>query len=309
LRHTIAVVQNDFRWDDARIFLALLRAGTLSGAGAALGVNASTVGRRLDVLEDSLGARLFDRTPDGVRPTAAAELVQPAAERLESAAHELGAAARGIESAPEGVVRLSVAPGVSSEFVAPALPRLLERHPKLKIELDASIGYADLTRREADLAIRGLRPESGDLIARRLGTSGYALMCTPDHAAAQGPLRDPAAARWITWQHDLDHIPSGRWITAVVPEEAIVLRTSNIATQIAAVRAGLGIALLPRIYLAGGELVEVRVGPALRRRLPPPPVDEAWLVGHRALREVPRVAAVWQFIVDEFAALPPSVLR
>jgi DNA-binding transcriptional LysR family regulator len=105
-----ANVQNGFSWDDVGVFLALFRARTLSGAGVRLGVNASTVGRRLDALEGALGTRLFDRTPEGVAPTAATEQLLAYAERLEEAAHALGGAVEGFETRPEGVVRISAPP-------------------------------------------------------------------------------------------------------------------------------------------------------------------------------------------------------
>jgi DNA-binding transcriptional LysR family regulator len=110
---------------DAQVLLALLRARSFSGAGVRLGVNASTVSRRLDALEAALGVHLFDRTPDGVLPTAAAEELGPHAEAMERAAAGLALAAQGREALPEGEVRLTAPPGVAEFLIAPALPRLL----------------------------------------------------------------------------------------------------------------------------------------------------------------------------------------
>src|SRR3954462_7302869 len=117
-----ANLQNDFSWDDVRIFLALFRARTLSSAAVRLGVNASTVGRRLDALEGALGARLFDRTPDGVAPTAPAEELAPHAEALERTAAGFAMAAAGREAEVEGTVRITAVPGVAEDLLAPALP-------------------------------------------------------------------------------------------------------------------------------------------------------------------------------------------
>src|SRR5262245_46625379 len=125
-----------FRWDDARVLLALLDRRTLSGAASRLGVNTSTVGRRLDALEAALGGRLFDRTPDGVLPTSLAEELAPHAENLERSAASFAMAATGREVRAEGEVRLTAPPGIAEHFLAPAMKRLVARWPKLRVTLD-----------------------------------------------------------------------------------------------------------------------------------------------------------------------------
>ncbi len=286
-------------WGDARVVAALLQSRSLSAAGAALGVHPATVARRLEALEEVLGARLFDRTPDGVAPTALAERLAPHAEAMARAADALLLAARSREVRPEGEVRLTAPPGAAEYLLAPALPRLLRRHPRLRIALDASVAYADLTRREADVALRTRRPTSGDLLARCLGRSGDAVFGARRLASALGTLRRLEDAAWITWGEDLGHLPHARWLLDRVAPERIVLRTSHLGSQVAAARAGLGLALLDRALAAALDLVEVPLSPELRRSLPAPAATELWLVTHRALREVPRVAAVWEFVVEE----------
>src|SRR4051812_22279787 len=139
------------RWDDVRIFLEVHRRGTLAAAAGRLGMDTSTVSRRLAALEADLGMKLFDRTRGGLAPAPAAERVIAAAEAMEAAHARLTRDALDVETAPEGVVRLSTAPGISSVFIAPALVRLRKRCPKLTIELDAVVQSRDLTRHEADL--------------------------------------------------------------------------------------------------------------------------------------------------------------
>ncbi|GAO01618.1 LysR family transcriptional regulator [Anaeromyxobacter sp. PSR-1] len=286
-------------WDHARVLRALLEARSLSGAGARLGVNASTVSRRLAALEAALGARLFDRTPDGVLPTALAESLAPHAEAMERAANALALAAQGREQAAEGEVRLTAAPGVAEYLLAPALPRLLAAHPGVRLTIDATIGYADLTRREADLAVRGVLPASGDLLARKLGTATGGVFGAPRQARALGTLRSLDAARWITWGEDLAHLELTRCILDRVPPDRIALRTSHMGTQMAAARAGVGLVLADRNMALACGLAEVRLSPAVRRQLPSERAGDLWLVVHRALREVPRVAAVWDFVLEE----------
>jgi DNA-binding transcriptional LysR family regulator len=297
--------QNEFRWDDARVLLALHRARTLSGAAAALRVDASTIGRRIDALEEALGARLFDRTPDGAVPTAAADELVPSAEAMERAALELGGAAQGFEREVEGVVRLSLPPGVADLLVAPLLPALFARHPRLRLELDARVGYVDLARREADLVLRGIRPERGDLVATRVALSKsrpYA-----HRSLALGRVRDPAAVPWITYGHDLAHIPDAAWILAVAPEPSIVLRTSSFTAQIAAVEAGAGVTLIPDGLAAlRRDLAPLEFSRALAKRLPPYPEGSLWLAAHRAVRSIPRVDAVWKFILEATSVRPDA---
>jgi DNA-binding transcriptional LysR family regulator len=288
------------RWDDARVLLALLAARSLLGAGQRLGLNASTVSRRLDALERALGARLFDRTPDGVLPTALAEQLGPHAEGMERAAIGLALAAEGREASPEGEVRLTAPPGYAEHMLAPAMPRLLAQHPKLRVVIDAGTHVADLSRREADLAVRSARPSTGDLVAKRLGAVVPGLLASPRYAARLGTLTRLADARWITWGPDLAHIPPARLVTENVPPEAIVLRTSHLGTQLAAAEAGLGVLLLDRNIARVRKLVVLETSPELARALSREPA-EMWLLGHRALRDVPRIAAVWDFLVAEAA--------
>jgi len=292
------------RWDDARVLLALLEVRTLLGAGQRLRVNASTVSRRLEALEAALGARLFDRTPDGVRPTSLAEALAPHAEAMERAAAGLALAAQGREEKwPEGEVRITAPPGVAEFFLAPALPRLLARHPRLRLVLDASVAYADLTRREADLALRTRRPTSGDLVARSLGETVGGIYGPKAYVEGLGRLRRLGDARFITWGDDLAHLPAARLVAERVPPEAIALRTSHMGTQMAAAAAGLGLVAVDGPMARAAGLVEVALSPELRRSLPPLSGGDSWLVVHRALREVPRVAAVWEFVLELAAEL------
>jgi DNA-binding transcriptional LysR family regulator len=288
----------EFRWDDARILLSLIREGTLQKAGKRLGVDASTVSRRLDALERSLGARLFDRTPDGARATAIAEQLFPIAEQMEQAALRMAQSVEQLEAEPEGEVRISAPPGVADHMLAAALPRLFARYPRLCIRLDSRIAYVDLTRREADLALRAVRPTSGDLVAVKLGTAPSLLLASPSYAHEIGELERLDDARWITWDDDLASLPPARWVSTHVPASAVVLRTNSIGSQIAAAKAGLGLVWLDAPFKNLG-FDEVPLSRTLARECPPPGVGHLWLVGHRALREVPRIAAVWTWIVEE----------
>jgi DNA-binding transcriptional LysR family regulator len=285
-------------WDQVRVFLAVARAGQLAGAAARLGLDVSTVSRRLDRLEHELGVHLFDRTRDGTVATAAAEAMLPPAEDMERGLAQFAAAVDAIETTAEGAVRITAPPGVADAFIAPLLAQFHARFPRVVVELDASVGYADLTRREADLALRAVRPRSGDLIAVKLISTQAIPMTSPAYAAELGRLKKWSDARWITYAADLVHIPTGRWITEHVGAVVPVLRTSQFVSQLGAAAAGLGVMLASEPFRHVRALVPVTIARGLQASWDLLPVEDLWLVGHRAMRTVPRVAALWDFLAE-----------
>jgi DNA-binding transcriptional LysR family regulator len=294
---------NDLRWDDVRVFLALYRERSLVKAGKRIGVDASTTSRRLAALEAALGARLFDRTRDGMVPTAAGEQIVPAAEEVARGLARLSHTAETFEPGVEGVVRVSVVPGVAEAFVAPRLPLLFRKYPKLCVELEASVATSDLTRREADLAIRTIRPTSGDLILTKLLDTRSIALTSRAYAKALGTVRDWSSVRWIGWERDLAHIPEAQWLAKHAPGVEPALRTNSAVAQLEAAEAGAGAVLLGEAYSGVRALVPVKIAPALAARTEWPR-GSMWLVGHRVMRDVPRVAAVWAFIVEMAEVLP-----
>lgn len=284
------------RWDDIRLFLAAYRHRSLGAAANRLGLDISTLSRRLTAFEAALAVHLFDRSRQGLTPTRAAEQMLPAAEAMEAAHGRLRRDASAVERAVEGVVRVSVAPGMAATFVAPALPALRARHPKLCIELDASTAAIDLTRREADLALRSVKPQGAELVVTRLLTAPWAAMAAPPLAKQIGRLSAWNAVPWITWDRDLASLGPARWLARHVPRADVALRTSHFSSQLAAAGAGLGVVLAPAPYARVHDLIRVRLADALAPAAADLPIDDLWLVGHRALREVPRVAAVWTFL-------------
>ena len=293
---------SDIRWDDVRIFLAVYRQRTLVAAAARLEVDTSTVSRRLAALESDLGERLFDRSREGLAPSRAAERVLAAAEAMEAAHARLTRDASDVESLAEGVVRISTAPGISSVFIAPALVRLRKRYPRLSIELDASVAPRDLTRYEADIAVRSVRSQGAELVTTRLVTSPWIAAAAPRVAQRLGTLESWDDASWIQWDRDLASFHVARWVSQHVPAQAIALRTSDFPAQLAAAKSGLGVLLCPIPYIEATGLVAIDHAPALAASAATWPADDLWLVGHRALRDVPRVAAVWEFLVAELRA-------
>lgn len=293
-------------WDDVRLFLALCRARTVGSAAKALGIDASTVSRRLVSLEETLATTLFDRGRDGIAPTKAAEDLLPVAEEMEEVMNRFANAAEGLEREVSGLVRMTCPPDVAAVVVVPLLQELVARHPALRVELEPGEAVLDLTRREADLALRTVRPTRGDLIVTRLAKVRWVLVAAPSLAKKLGALRAWTDAPWVSWGERLANIGPARWLTTHVKPADPLLRSDSLVVQLAAVAAGVGVALVPEPSVAHYGLVPVKLGPRLREDAEAWPSDELYLVTHRALRDVPRVRAVWDLLLARISASLPE---
>lgn len=296
-------VQAPIHWDDVRLFLALCRAKTVGVAAKALGVDASTVSRRLVVLEAAVGASLFDRGRNGIAATKAAEDLLPVAQEIEAVVMRFTTAAHGLEREVSGRVRITCPADVAEVIVGPIIRDLRAKHPALCFDLEPGESVFDLTRREADLALRTVRPESGDLIVTRLATINWVVAAAPALAEPLGTLRRWTDAPWVSWGDRLQRIGPARWYVAHVAQEPAV-RSDSLAVQIAAVRAGIGVALIPEPSVAHYGLIPVKLAAKLRASAAAWPTDELFLVTHRALRDVPRIHAVWSALVERFGRPP-----
>ncbi|MBB3231326.1 LysR family transcriptional regulator [Halomonas stenophila] len=277
-------------WNDASAFLAVARHGTLSGAASMLGVGIATLARRIERLEAAMRIPLFVRQQSGYRLTAEGEGLIPKAEALEAAAH---AFASGVEDdhAMTGRVRLATAENLATRLILPALPTFRERHPGLSIDLVTDIPTANLQRRDADLAIRMVKPERGNVSFRRLGTLGYGLYASADYLARRlagsraGGCDDDA---FITWGERQAHLPAARWVEDVLQGRAPALTTTSLHTQAVAASAGLGLAVLPHLVARDSGLVcvEADLGVA----------QDIYLVIQTDLSRAPRVRALADFL-------------
>ncbi|WP_186766425.1 LysR family transcriptional regulator [Falsiphaeobacter marinintestinus] len=256
----------DLDWDDLKHALAVARAGSLAEAARTLGVNETTVARRIRALEAQVGAPLFVPGARNTRhPTETGAAVIRAAERVEQAClsmrDDIGLA-RGQLS---GVVRITSVPMIVNRILVPHLPAFLHRYPGLNIELVPDSRNLSLTRREADLALRLGRPQTGgmDLKTRKLGQLRY---------DAYG--RADAPCLWITYDDAHAHLPQARWLAARPANEKSAVRVCDIETAYEAVAEGLGKTLLPSLIGdADPRLQKIADQPDL-------PTREVWLVSH-----------------------------
>jgi DNA-binding transcriptional LysR family regulator len=269
-------------WDLARFVLALARHGTASAAAQALGVDQTTVSRRLAAAESVLGTPLFERVDRRFRPTPVGAAVAAEAETMERSAIAIEHAARDRDAALSGPVRISVLPGFAAEWLIPRLGDLRRRHPGLRPTVLSTDINADLERRDADIALRQARPRSGDLAARLGVRIGHAVY---------GP-EDGEAEAWIALEPALDAVPQMVWLRDQPGGTDPVLRVTGGPELLAAVRAGLGRAVIP-CYMADGA-------PGLRRMSGPVPVAsrELWIVLPAPAKDVPRIRAVADWLAD-----------
>lgn len=290
----------NLHWDDVRLFLALCRSRTLGEAGKKLGVDQSTVSRRLAALEDTVAASLFHRGRSGIAATEAAEALLVVAEEIEHAMARFAGAAESLEREVSGSVRVACPPDAAEVLIAPLLPALFARHPALRIELLAGEQVVDVARRVADIALRVVRPTAGDLIVRTLAPVDWVLAATPKLAKKLGTLRSWREVPWITFGDGFAHVPAARWVREHVEADPMV-RSDSLRFQIAVVCTGLGAALMPSKSIEHYGLVPVKIAARLRRSMSPWPRDDLFLVTHRALRNVPRVSAMWELLVEHAA--------
>jgi DNA-binding transcriptional LysR family regulator len=282
-----------FDWNDARYFLAIHRGQTLSAAGRALKVQQSTVGRRLAALEQALGARLFERTPDGYVLSDAGEAMLGHAERIEDEALSAERSLLGREGRVAGVVRVTAPQAFGNQLVVPLLARLHAEQPELMVELVADNANLSLTKREADLALRLGRPQQPLLVIRRLGDVASGLYAARSYLARRGrPTRDLADHDYVDYDESYLQKQAVAWFRQRARGGRCTVRVNGSHGIAAAVAAGLGVGPLP-CWLGDGIAGLERVLPTESYQ------QELWLVLHRDSRHVARVRAVAEFFVRE----------
>jgi DNA-binding transcriptional LysR family regulator len=287
-----------FEWDDARHFLAIHRKGSLSAAARQLGVNQSTVGRRLIALEEELGAKLFLRTREGYRIAPAGERLLPHAERMEDEATAISREITGQVATLSGTVRVTTADLFGARIIAPLLVRFHERYPDIDLELDADNRLRSLSKREADMAIRiGGQLETG-VAVRKLGEFSNSAYASKDYIARRGRPRDDdwAGHDFIGFSDPLIRMGESRWIEERAVKGRVVMRTINTLGMLTAAVAGLGIAVLP-CYAGDPEADLVRLVP------PSKCVQHSmWLVVHEDMRHAARIRAISDFLAEGIRA-------
>jgi DNA-binding transcriptional LysR family regulator len=291
-----------FDWSLIRSFLAALDHGSLLGAARVLKTSQPTLGRHIAELESQLGVVLFERTGRGLVPTATSLQLAEAARGMEAGAVQLARTLTGAQTQTTGTVRITASQPVAVQLMPPLLARMRLALPDIQVELVSSNQVSNLLRREADIAVRMVRPEQGTLVARKIGNVGVGAYAHRSYLGRRSAIRQPVDLL----QHDLIGNDTDMSILRgfqamgyAVGPEAFALRTDDLIVQWQAVRAGLGIGFVAD-YMAR---TEPDVLPVLQSLLPIPALP-MWLAVHREIRTNKRIRAVYDFLAE---ALPQLI--
>jgi DNA-binding transcriptional LysR family regulator len=285
-------------WELYRSFLSVLKEGSLSGAARVLGITQPTVGRHIAALEQALGVALFTRSQLGLTPTETALGLRTYAETMESTAASLERAATASGEGVSGVVRVAASEVVGVEVLPPIIEQLRRQHPELKVELVLSNRVQDLLRREADIAVRMMRPEQEQLVARRVGNIEVGLFARKDYLARQGMPRrfsELTGHSLIGFDQASAFIRKASRSFQGFNREAFSIRTDSDLAQLALIRSGAGIGGC-QAPLAERDDTLTRVLPTeFSLQL------ETWVTMHEDLRTSPRCRVTFDVLIDGLA--------
>jgi len=294
-----------FDWNDLKYLLAVARHGSTLAASRALKVNQSTVQRRLMELERQIGQPLVQREPSGYRLTAFGEQMLPYAQEVERAVLTLNQQLDTHAREMTGVVRVTCPePLVYRITNSSLLDRFYARHPGIRVEFVMSDKYLDLHKGEVDVALRSGDTEDNALIGRKIGDSLWAVYASPKYLARRGRptgTQDLKDHDWVGLDQSMAQHRASQWLRLVAPNAPVMARSDSILGLVYSAKSGLGLAPLPTV-LGDAEPDLVRVlGPI-------PELSRIWRILTTAeLRKTPRVAAFFDFMVDEIDALRPII--
>lgn len=278
-------------WDDLRVFGSIVRGGSVRAAAKNLGIHHSTVARRLENLEERLGVHLFTRTPLGLRLTEEGHAVLGRTERVESEIDSLERRLHGQDQRLEGLIRITLPDAMAVGFLMDELARFSSSYPGIDLELLATYEALDLGRREADMAIRVTASPPDFLVGRNLGPFALALYASPAYLEKHDPVGNPEGCSWIGVGDGPVAEDLRQSSFASMPSR---MRSQNVLLRIAAVRAGVGVSMLPCV-LCDDDRSLVRV-PGVDTVIG----DPIWALTHPDLRGAARIRALMSFLAESF---------
>lgn len=295
-----------FEWSDLRFFLAVARHGSTLAAARALGVNQSTVQRRIGDMEDRLGEALVLRHASGYQLTEFGKALLPAAGKVEEAVIALERQALAYGKRPEGVIRLTCPEPLVSRIAGSTLLSLFhESHPDLRVEIVMSDRYLDLSKGEADVALRSGEPSDQNLVGRRIGDSVWAVYGSRSYVQQHGrpqSVADLAQHAIVAFEGALAGHRAAQWLASVAPAATVAASNNSVLGVLMAVKSGVGLAPLPTTIAAmHEELVQVL-----------PPVEDLnrgwYLLAHPDLRNTPRISAFFDFVTENLDMVRPILM-
>lgn len=285
-------------WDDFRLIKAIADAGGLTGAASSLNVNHSTVFRRLGQIEDNVGLQLFERRKTGYVPTPAGEEMAALAARIDDDVSGFARRIAGREIAPSGEVRITTTDTLFMHLLIPIFQAFRKEHSTIRLDVVIANQALNLSKRDADVAIRASDSPPETLVGRRLATLAWAVYGRAEDALARPEALDAASLferDWVCLGDQLGYVKAARYVRDRVAPERIVLKTSAVLGLAEAIAAGMGIGPLP--CFIGDQ------NPALRRLMPPNPEfgTGLWLLTHPDIRQSPRIRATLDYMAAEIS--------
>ena len=289
-----------FDWNDLRHFLAVARHGSTIQAAKSLGLNQSTVQRRISALERQLGRPLFQRRPDGYHLTRLGEELRPIAERVETDVTDFARHVASSDVELTGTIRVTCPETAGYRIMrSPLLDTFHARYPRLRVELLMVDQILDLAKGEADVAFRTSAPKDEALVARKIAEVPWAVYASRDYVERHGAPQTPAdLGRHDVIQFDgpiADH-PAARWMRKVAPHARVAARCTTTPALMLAVKSGAGVSPLPVIAVQNERDLVRMFGSVPELRLP------FYLLIHRDMRRTPRVRAFCDFVAGQKTA-------
>lgn len=283
-------------WNDLRYFLAVARGGGLTHAASALGVSPATVSRRIDAFEEALGIKLFIRRQTGYLLTDDGERMQESALPVEQAMLAFGRQTQDVADVGcwSGNIRVACPELVAAHWITPRLDEFFLKYPGLRVELIVGLEQVNLSRRDADIAVRFVAPskdEEGDYIGHALAHLPFAAYRSAAHAV---DVADWRTLPHISWNESWSHLPMAKWLATTFPKQPPVIASNSLNLQYIGACAGLGVVVLPT-FVGDNDARLMRVEPnqlVTSRSL--------WLVFHRDLRGSERLSAMRNFLTGIF---------
>jgi len=292
---TKKIAVENMNWDDLRIFVAVLRAGSISLAARQLKLDHSTVSRHITRLELCLGGALFERRRTGLAPTELAQGILPHVEAVEGGVVRLRETLCGSADQPSGPVRIAMMEGIGSLYLARRLAPVAAQHPDLRIELVTSSQQVNVSRREADIFVSFFEPSGRGMSYRRVGSFALSLYGAEAYFREHGRPSSVADLKrhWFTgYLEDMIQVDAVRWLEEVIAEPKMRFRSNSMIAQMTAASAGMGLVLLPRFSVENEPALEAVLEDQVRV------TRGLWLSVHQVLQYSGRVKAVLRYLED-----------
>jgi len=293
-----------FDWNDLRYFLAVAREGSTIGAANALKVNQSTVQRRLAALEDAIGSQLVERTPTGYRVTEKGAALRPHAEQVEAAVEAFRRQLASVETVLTGTIRVTAPEGIAYLILTPLLEKFHARYPGLKVDVILTDQILDLSKGDADVALRVAPLEDSVLIGRKISEQAWGFYASRTYAERNGTMSCPEDINRhavILLDRELADIQVSRWLRRVVTDVKIAARCNSVSGALLTVKTGVGVAMLPS-HIGDAEADLVRLFGPLKGI-----ASGIYLVAHPDLHKTPRVRAFFDFMIAEIERFRPML--